>query len=354
MKIPRKIKVNTSTQKIEDVVKETKKSLWNLEVDGVTQSMLSNFMTCKEKFRLSYVEGWRPAKVGTAPMEFGNCIHEILDIVYSESTKYAPQDFCERQKDIVADACKQFEDYKYEQLESEGNDWDTLAENVAIAEVLLPQYFDHWKSDWQTVEWAGLEEVFDVPITVDGKTIRIRGKFDGVQRIKGKLWLFETKTKGRIDEDTIMEKLSIDLQVNLYMWAIWKKYKEFPCGVVYNVIRRPMLRQGKNERLSEFVSKIKADIADRPDFYFIRNHGAVDKSEILEWEKNEFIPILKELIRWNEGEGHYKNSSACTSGFTACSFLKICGQNNTGTFMRRKALFEELTVIPLKEISNNA
>lgn len=348
MKIPKRTIVPKEAP-IQQVQKPVE-GLWNLDRDGVTQSMLTTFMTCKEKFRLSYIEGWRPAKVGTAPMEFGNCIHEILDMVYSASKEYDPQDFSEQIDVAVKNACNEFEAEKYERLTVDGNDWDTLSENVGIAEVLLPQYFRYWKDDWAAVQWIDLEEVFDVPLEIDGKVVRIRGKFDGIQRIKGKLWLFETKTKGRIDEDTIMDKLSIDLQVNLYFWAMWKKYGEFPAGVVYNIIRRPQLRQGKNEKLTEFISRIKADIHDRPDFYFMRNHGAIDKSELLEWEQNEFIPIIRELIRWAEGHGHFKNVSACTSGFSACQFLRICGQQDTGTFMRRKALFEELTVIPVKKI----
>lgn len=354
MKIPR-LKITSSPVKKSDetVIKKDSKelsALWDLKRDGVTQSMLATFLTCKEKFRLSYVEGWRTAKVGTAPMEFGSCIHEILDMVYSASKEYDSQEFLEMIDVAISNACKAFEDEKYEKLVEDGNDWDTLAENVSIAEVLLPQYFQYWRSDWFTVEWIALEEVFDIPIEIDGETYRVRGKIDGLQRIKDKLWLFETKTKGRIDEDAIVDKLAIDLQVNLYLWAIWKKYQEFPVGVVYNIIRRPQLRQGKNEKLSEFISRIKADIADRPDFYFMRSHGAIDKSEIKEWEQKELIPILRELIRWNNGEGHFKNVSACTGGFFPCHYLKICGQQETATFKRRTSLFEELNVVPLKKI----
>jgi hypothetical protein len=351
MKIPRITpKAVPETPAIVNQLVPKVSDLWNIERDGLTQSMISTFLTCKEKFRLSYIEGWRPAKVSTAPMEFGNCIHEILDMIYSASKEYEPGYFAEEIYTAVKNSCKEYEEEKYERLSHDGNDWDTLSENVGIAEVLLPQYFNYWKEDWEHVEWLDLEEVFDVPLVIDGRTIRIRGKFDGVQRIKGKLWLFETKTKGRIEEDSIMDKLSIDLQVNLYFWAIWKKYGEFPAGVVYNIIRRPQLRQGKTEKLTEFIGRIKADIFDRPDFYFMRNHGSIDKSELLEWEQKEFIPIVREMLRWTDGDGHFKNVSACTSGFFACPFLRICGQNDTGTFMRRKALFEELTVVPVKDV----
>ena len=325
-------------------------SLWNLEKDGVTQSMLHNFLACKEKFRLSYVEGWKPSKLGSQPMEFGTCIHDILDMIYTASKEVSPEDFLECLDVVIKNACDIYESEKHEDLTTDGNDWKTLAENVSIAEVLLPEYFKFWNKDWFLVNWVALEEVFDVPIEVDGKTIRIRGKLDGVQKIGKKLWLFETKTKGRIDEAAIADKLSIDLQVNLYLWAIWKVYGAFPAGVVYNLIRRPMLRQKVNETLGEFASRIKKDVKERPDFYFIRTQGAVAKTEILEWEQKEFIPILKELIRWNDGHGHFKNVSYCFTAFAPCQFLRICGQNSYASYNRKNVLFEELAPKPVKKI----
>lgn len=324
--------------------------LWSLDRDGLTQSMITNWLTCGEKFRLSYVEGYRKSAIGSAPMEFGNCIHELLDMIYSSSRDYDPKEFLSNIGTVIQNSCTTYEQEKYEKIELEGNDWNALALNVGIAEVLLPKYFDYWDSDFTDTKWVALEEVFDITIIVDGRPIRIRGKIDGAPRIKDALWLFETKTKGRIVEEAIIDKLSIDLQVNLYLWALWKKYGEYPAGVIYNIIRRPQLKLGKTETHSAYIARVKADVYDRPEHYFMRNIGSVYPSEIAKWEKTQLIPILREIIRWYDGEGRFKNISACTSGFYPCEFLSICGQGNKSGFTKRTALFEELTVIPVKKI----
>lgn len=312
--------------------------------------MLTKYLSCKEKMRLSYMEGLEPTKRSTEAMDFGTYIHECLDLIYTKLRDSDPQDFLANIKTHVSDACGTYYDVKREFMETEGYDLVTLDEHAGIAEALLPEYFEFWREDFFTIKWRFLEEEFCVYVEFKLNGVRyripVRGKIDGGFDTPKEFWMFETKTKGRINEDQIMSQLPIDLQVNLYFLAIFLKFGEWPNGVVYNLIRKPQLRQGKNETLVEYCKRCRADIFDRPEFYFSRIHVSVTKEEIIQWRDEQLIPMLQDLVLWYEDiTPHYRNVKSCTSGFYPCEFLPICGQGNRANFKLRETLFSELKVV---------
>jgi ATP-dependent helicase/DNAse subunit B len=328
------------------------KGMWNLYRDGLTQSMLNVFLSCPEKMRLSYCQGLESTKAATSAMEFGNLVHDLLDMVYSGFRDTAnQQDFVENLQPHLTLAINDYHDEKSEELLAEGSDTMALELNTALADLVLPTYFQTWKEDWATFEWVALEEVFDEVLTVEYNgqmhSIRIRGKFDGIVRINGKLWLFETKTKGRIEEDNIVDKLSLDLQVFLYFWAMKQRYGEYPAGVIYNIIRKPQQRRKSDEDIKAFASRVGIEVRKDPSHYFVRINGTVTKSELNEWEQ-EFHQIIRQVIQWFEGGFHYKNTTHCMGSFTPCTFLGLCGGGRHEFYRPRKKLFKELDMVPFK------
>lgn len=348
-----KVKSKTPVQTTMRVPKTAyPKGMWNLYEDGITQSMLNVFLTCPEKMRLSYCQGLESNKSATSAMEFGNLIHDLLDMVYSGFRDAGDQRaFVDDLQPNLTIAINEYHDDKNKELTAEGSDVNSLELNTALADLILPSYFNTWKEDWTTFEWVALEEVFDEILTLEFNDveykIRIRGKFDGIVRINGKLWLFETKTKGRIEEDNIVDKLSLDLQVFLYFWAVQQKYKEYPVGVIYNIIRKPQQRRKTDEGIKEFASRVGIEVRKDPAHYFMRINGSVTAPEIKEWEK-EFKEIMRQLINWYEGGFHFKNTTNCVGGFSACTFLALCGGGRQEFYRPRKKLFKELDMIPFK------
>ena len=63
-------------------------SLWDPYRDGITYSLLSKFMGCRERTRLSYVEGWI-SKNFSVPLEFGNLFHLLKEVRYSGASMKA-------------------------------------------------------------------------------------------------------------------------------------------------------------------------------------------------------------------------------------------------------------------------
>lgn len=322
------------------------KPMWNFETEGITQSMITAWLTCPEKARLSYLQGIEPVKSSTEAMDFGSVVHDCLDVVYTAFRDSANQiEFVDNIQAFHRKVLNNYYDMKNEEIRAEGGDGEKLELPVALAAVTLPMYFENWKEDW-TEEWVSLEEVFDffsdvfeIPFRV-----RLRGKFDGIRKINGKLWLFETKTKGRIVEQTIEDKLSLDLQVFLYFYAVYMVYGEWPAGVIYNIIRKPQQRRKKDEGVQEFAERVGIEICKDPAHFFVRVVGEVTSAEIKMWLK-EFDEILRQIYKWYTGDFHYRNTTSCTGGFEPCRFLALCGGSRHEFYKKRKKLFRELEVM---------
>ena len=326
--------------------------IWDLYRDGVTQGLLANFLLCPEKARLASVEGLSMIRTGGA-LAFGSLVHDVLDEVYSSAMrKKDAKDWTKFNLAVLDVALRNKEKQDRDAINSKdkGSDVEALQmleENFGMAEGILPGYLEKWKEDFEGAEWIALEQTFATEITfeLDGEmiTLVVRGKRDGVFRSKKshQLWLFETKTKGRVDEDSIMDRLMFDLQVMLYLWSLWKDYGVVPGGVVYNIIRKPQLRQKKTETLKEFIDRIKADVKTRPDFYYMRYQSSIVESDLKKWEE-EFVDILRQLVRWYRKEFHWKNSSACSMGGVNCQFLSVCSRNDRSQFKVKTTAFPEL------------
>lgn len=225
---------------------------WN---GGVTQSMIKAWLSCRERFRVKYVEGWRPQAKFHPRMDYGNLWHICEEYFAANKDWEGPLVFYCR--DLIK---------KYPLQQVEINHW------FEICRVQFPLYVKWWESHPEVVERTPLlqEYPFDVKYRLpSGRVVRLRGKFDGVdligQRPKAGIWLFETKTKGDIDELEIQRNLQWDLQTMLYLVALQAVQHEFASdvddsewhesilGVRYNVIRRPLsggkgsIKQGKGK-----------------------------------------------------------------------------------------------------------
>ncbi len=329
--------------------------LWNLYRDGITQGLLGAFLNCPEKTRLGQIQGLSFPGGGSGAMAFGTLVHEVLDRTYTQYRDIKNQSDRSWLSGFLSDTLKEMELRDLKTLEDNVSttvvDVMGLEENYGMAEALLPAYFTRWHQDFLAHDWIQLERTFDFPydpvsrLGLNRPKIRVRGKRDGDFR-SGGLWLFETKTKGRIEEESIVDTLGINLQVMLYLLSMKHDYNETPKGVVYNIIRRPQLRQTKKESLRDLLNRITEDVDKRPEFYFIRFTASILPEEQALWER-DFDSMMERLILWYDGQmdgsgnGHFRNPGAC-NGVRACSFIPVCGRHDTSRFVRRGCVFPEL------------
>lgn len=313
--------------------------------DGVTFSLLSTFLDCREKARL-HLKGLTPRSSSMA-LTFGSIIHKIdewvRDEIRSGLLRSVPDD-----KHIKGLIKKAESLWFKENPRHGGTELDNLELSLLWAEGVLPQYFKYWHKDFSELKWELVEGEFKIPVTPEDKegnkySTFIRGKIDGSFSLeKGGPWLFETKTKSRVDEGLLADILPYDMQANIYLSALRRMGKKTPSGLLYNIIRRPSLRKRKNEPLKSFADRVSEDVSSRPDWYFIRMEMSIDEQEINRFEM-ELDDLISDFMMWWSGKsGHYKNTNHCQNKFGLCPFVGICLRNDKSGYFKREAVFREL------------
>ncbi len=293
---------------------------WDLYRDGVSQSFIENFLTCKQQTYLKYIRNWT-RDVHSPAAEFGICFHWLLKKIYT-AKKPLPV------KTLILQYKKEW--LKYKKMVSQ-KQHDSQEIVYGMCERVLPEYLKRWNGDFggkyefgsdvvQPKKWVSLETRYEVPYTYsDGRKTLLIVVFDGIFYDKKKgLWLFETKTKSRVDEETLQDMFIDDIQVMLSLLAIKRYYKVKPKGGLYNVIRRPGQKMLKEDSLKSFLTRIKKDVSNpkRYDHYFMRWEIAIDWSEVMDWKRTFLDPVMRDIRNWVEGEApHYHNPLTLTGQY---------------------------------------
>lgn len=322
-------KINNPTTKVGNALKGIKLPekrngpLWlgpedGSDKGGITQSMISDWLVCRERFRLKVIEGLQPTQRFAPSMDFGTMWHACEE-VHSKGDA----DWGLHLKVQATKFCQQFP-----LQQDEINKW------YNVCKTLFPVYIEYWKADKEQQQKTPLlqEYSFKVPYQLpSGRTVYLRGKFDAVDLIgKGKsagIWLQENKTKSEIDEEKIRRQLKFDLQTMLYLIALQQDqklgFKNAPTdmnklawtlpilGVRYNVIRRPLaggkgsIRQHaptksnpQGESQADFYDRLRGVILEDVGGYFLRIKSEVFPSDIKRFKKLCLNPLLEQLCDW--------------------------------------------------------
>lgn len=294
---------------------------------GITFSLLSRWLTCRERFRVLVVEGLRPAEEFNHYIEYGNMWHVCEEAFAHHVSTEAP-------------ATK--EDWK-PFLEDYTRKLAARPENAMHREAILkwhncclqqfPVYVDYWSKHTEKRTPLKAEQTFDTPYSLpSGREVRLRGKWDSVDlmTVEGKkgIWLQENKTKSEIDEVSLMRHLKFDLQTMLYMVTlrteldlgsasvfgpeVWAHASPL-VGVRYNVIKRPLsggvgsIRQHKptksnpaGESLKDYYDRLGGIIRENPATFFCRFATPIFPEDVKKFQDTCLDPMLEELCQWWE------------------------------------------------------
>ncbi len=340
------------------IKKKVSNLFYDMERDGVTQSLISTWLTCRMKARL-YLQGW-DSRYHSPALTYGSIGHGALEVAYLDiqagKLKSAPSESQSRKYMDIVEA-----KWRAENKKPNNEALQYLELSLALMEKTLPRYFDYWKKDFKQMEWVSLEKKFKAPLSLNGSDpanrrligphgvepeiiIPIRGKRDGEFKMGKGLWLFETKFKSMVNEGDIVETLAFETQVMLYMWSLWMEYKKrvVPKGVMYNIVRRTSMRQGKSESIVKFANRVAEDIDKRPEFYFFRMESATTVQELEQFEK-ELIQTVTDMYMWWKGIApHYRNTYSCLGKYGKCTMLPVCAREDYSGLIKREAMFKEL------------
>lgn len=272
---------------------------------GVTVSLMQKALACRDRFRVLTIDGWRAAPRFCHRLFFGSAWHAAEE-AYAKTAS-------------VPHAVSVSNMYAIFEVRRHPFSRDDVIKWSSVIDVTFPEYVAFWgrSPDQSGHVSVCQEQVFHVPYTLpSGRVVYLRGKRDGVTRDPdGRLWLFETKTKGEVDEVEIRSQLSFDLQTMTYLTALTldPEYAEPVAGVRYNVIRRP-LSGGKGtivrhkptkknplgETVEEYYTRLREYISDEPETYFFRWECGVGDGDVAAFRQAFLDPFLEFLCTWYE------------------------------------------------------
>lgn len=326
------MKTKTKKAKVTAPVWSLDNPLWRLERDGLTQGFINNFLNCRYQTYLNYWEGWTK-DVFSEALAFGIAFHDCLS-----KTDGATDLDWQRHRWLGYYSEQQKAD---EMPFKQRKDFELM---VGKVHTLASAYRDHWQSEDEKIEWVVREEVFKVKTSLGLFT----GRWDGVFRDKdGRLWIHETKTASQIDEDGIALTLPFNVQSMLYSYAAQEHFQEPVHGVLYDVIRKPQIKQGK-QTLGAFLTRIKDDIAERPKFYYLRWRFTLSQSALKSWKTHWLPTAITDITDWAYAVSscdkpiNYMNPSALVGKYGRCQlFDMICTGSKKG-YHQRSVCYPEL------------
>jgi len=203
-----------------------------------------------------------------------------------------------------------------------------------LVSAMLNGYQNYYADEKLTV--LASEQTIKTQINRD---IWFAGKIDMIAEIDGGKWLFEHKTAGSI-ENGYFEKLAIDPQITGYLYLATQKYPDVR-GAVYNVLRKPSIRQKQNETIEEFHQRMKQDYLDRPEFYFQRRDVVRNDRELAEFP--DYVKNITDEIRYHRNF-FPRNPGQCNL-YGSCAFRSLCVEYSpelASTYAKKTSLHEEL------------
>ena len=296
---------------------------------GVTQSMMNAFMGCRERFRARYILGLEPAPSWKPSIGYGHQWHTC------EEAHAANLDWQEPLTNHTAD---QFRLYPFQR--------DEIAKWHNVCMVQFPEYVRYWSQHPDVTARTPLmqEQVFDVPYELpSGRVVRLRGKFDSVDLIEGKVFLQENKTKSKVNRSDIERSMSFDLQTVTYIIALEairrsQDFIQYPmmkpywwligkadapiAGVRYNVVLRDCpikqheakVKRGKRgrktipdepdtiipaETTEAWMERLRCDYyAAAPEDYFFRLKCELLPGDVEKFKEQFLHPFLENLCWW--------------------------------------------------------
>jgi hypothetical protein len=320
--------------------------------------MWSLFRNCRKAVEWRYLDQLVPIQ-RDRNLHFGSLIHECLQIWHQR------RDLAEVLAAIDRLCPNRLQD------ENQRRDWH-------LAKAMMTAYATRYAAE--ELEVVGLEKNFEGPIInpatgAASRSFMLAGKVDGIVRIGGEHFILEHKTAAQVDGD-YLEKLWTDFQITIYAHYIEQTMGIPITGILYNVLVKAKLQQGKGESEEEFQERradllarsktgkttAKRKLPESDDEYQARlaekyTDTAMFHREMLYLSRDRFDILRSEL--WELTQAFldarrrgvfYQNTAFCFNYQRPCAYFALCRSNGNSNvienFYQRVAPNEELRVLP--------
>ena len=278
------------------------------------QHEINSFLQCKQKFDLMVNKRLR-SRVSSKPFKIGGLFAKGAEMIHNGIQIEIVSAFIDEQESKSKIYCKSQEEF---------NEIET---DKIIVTSMLYGYFENF-------DIKGIIPEYQICIPINDYKIICR--LDGRKKNNNKDWILELKTSSQIEKN-LFDKLPVDFQIKAYYWALQKWSRKFPEGIIYRYIKKPSIRQRKNERLDQFQKRLLLEYLNEKEKYFYEQRIYFDKLIYEDFEK-EIVDILNDISNCYKTNKWYKSGFGCTI-YNNCQYLKYCSnptQETLETFYEQK------------------
>lgn len=265
--------------------------------------------SCWKKYYWRYKQKLTPIKQSSA-LSLGKAIHKAFDLFYKNTPI----------KEVVIDLTKSFDD-EIAQASPEESESLILSKYTALGMFsqcpFLGAKFDKIES----------EKEFRIPLY---KGVYFVGRIDGLVKKNGDWWIRELKTTGQTQRQ-FNQRISTSSQGSAYVWAMKEKGYDIK-GIMYDYIKKPMLRKRVNEDQYQFGTRIMMDYKERSDFYYGQIYSYRSDKDVATW-KEDAISLAKEIRGKARTKRYYRNTGNCYNYNSECPYKKICFEDTPDSLM---------------------
>lgn len=302
-----------------------------------TYSMWRSFRDCRMACKYRYFEHLSPLERAHS-LRFGSLIHQCLE-VWHQTGNLAPV------LDII--------DHAFPKRAVEDGAGEAQRADWHLATAMMQGYALTYPREEFSI--VALEKGFQGPIVnpdtgAESRSFLLAGKVDGIVRLPdGRYYLLEHKTASQID-GSYLERLWTDFQITLYAGYLEKTLGIRITGIIYNILTKAKLRQGKGEteaeyeaRRAELIAKSKtgktsakrklpesdADFLGRLSVkyedpgMFHRETLFLSRDRFRELQA-ELWELSKALLDARRRDAWYRNTGQCFQFGRPCAYWPIC------------------------------
>jgi hypothetical protein len=263
--------------------------------------------SCWMKYKWKYMDGLEPITKSTQ-LTLGTVMHEAFDLFYKG----------ESSEGITSHIVRSFDNEIAKQEAADIEDL-TVAKYTAIG---MWAFYPH--KNLKEFQEIYSEEETRIPIGSYEMVIKV----DGRVKKDNVWWVRELKTTS-LSSTQFQARTATSAQATGYVYGLRKKGYDIK-GIMFDYIKKPILRKNKNEDMYAFGNRIMRDYKDRPSFYFNRYFTYRTEQDLKLYEK-DMLAVATEIERRRATGEFYRNQDSCWNFNAECPYRKICFQEQPDT-----------------------
>lgn len=278
----------------------------------VSYSSMNGFRKCPRFYYWKHIRRLEK-RVFKLPFIVGNIMHHGVQTLLRKPKK-ARKEIAKKYREEAQKARKEF-------ILSPQQEDDLAAQEFATVGMLQAYQSMYRKFLEQTTHIAT-----EHPIRYQlNKQVIIVGKIDEILLNQDIRWIWELKNLKSLDMDRV-NTIKTDPQTGLYHAVYNKTVKksEQLGGILYQIIRKPSIRQKQKESRREFLVRLQEWYQSSEGgmkFHLERIKGSFISGEAV---LNTVDKVTQQMLNCKEKDDYYQDFSRCVSEWDTCAFYGVC------------------------------